>query len=83
MLTVRMACGHDGDGLTRDGQIYCSACLGDTIDALTPVEIPNIDRWAECMDCGAMAFSEPSKLPFFVYRDGQEDDRYWCGCGNA
>ena len=78
-----MACGHAADDMTNRGEIYCSACMGDTLDAMKAVEIPNVTRWARCMSCEASAFSEPNLLPFFTYRDGEEEDRYWCGCGPA
>ena len=82
-LTVVMACGHAADSKTNDGEVYCARCFGATIEAFIPQEIPNVWRWAECMDCGALTESQPRLLSFFQYCDDSEMDRYWCGCSPA
>ena len=79
-LTVIMACGHAANSITSDGEVYCGECFGETIAAFTPADIPNVFRFAECMDCGCLMESKPKTLAFFTYRDDHETDRFWCGC---
>ena len=79
-LTVVMDCGHAADSKTADGEVYCSACFGESILAFKPREIPNVWRWAECMDCGSYAESKPLDLAFYQYRDDKETDLFACGC---
>ena len=79
-LTVLMDCGHVADAKTADGEVYCSACFGETILAFKPREIPNVWRWARCMDCGVLAEAEPMSMMFYQYRDEEECDLFACGC---
>ena len=74
---VLMKCGHMSNAVTHDGRPYCVICCCDEIDNKR-INLKN--RKAICAYCGKLVDSN-IKLPFFEYKQNEEFDEYYCGCG--
>lgn len=80
-MSQLMKCGHTANARDAMDKPVCAMCIGilpgaDKIEDM----LPNLkDRMASCGYCGSSRPSDLS-LPFFIWQQGHEGDKFYCGC---
>ena len=76
-----MKCGHVANAFDKNGSPVCAICIGIDEGATQVQEtMPDLTgRKAKCRYCNTHVDSS-FRLPFFEYKEDQEEDSFYCGC---